>query len=75
MAETPQGLTVILGRFRAGDAQAQDGRQPQVMTLRDFGGMTVAEVAAALRGSMVTVEKEWRPARAWLAAQVGGWDG
>jgi RNA polymerase sigma-70 factor, ECF subfamily len=133
VAETPQGLTVILGRARAGDEQARgelialiydelrrvasrlmrrerpdhtlpptavfhepvirgqgldlvavhealhrpaelDGRQAQVMTLRYFGGMTVAEVAAALGVSVATVEHDWRLARAWLAGQLGGWN-
>ena len=123
MAETPQGLTVILGRARNGDERAQevridharrraagrrgggrrrvaldavvdsfegqrldvvavheaidrpaepDGRQAQVMILRYFGGMTVAEVAAALGVSTVTVERDWRLARAWLVGQLGG---
>jgi RNA polymerase sigma factor (TIGR02999 family) len=49
-----------------------DRRQAQVMTLRYFGGMTVPEVAAALGVSMVTVERDWRLARAWLAGQLGG---
>jgi hypothetical protein len=100
VAETPQGLTVILRLDRDGDERARevridharrraagrrgggrrrvaldavvdsfegqrpdvvavhealdrpaepDGRQARVMTLRCFGGMTVAEVAAALR--------------------------
>ena len=69
MAETPQGLTIILGRARAGDGQAQ------VMTLRYFGCLTVAEVAAALGGWVLTIENDWRLARAWLAGQLGGWDG
>ena len=50
-------------------------RQAQVMTLRYFGGMTVAEVAAALGTSVVTVERDWRVARAWLVGQLGGEDG
>jgi RNA polymerase sigma-70 factor (ECF subfamily) len=45
------------------------------MTLRYFGGMTVAEVAAAPGGLVVTVENDWRLARAWLAGQLGGWGG
>ena len=49
-------------------------RQAQVMTLRYFGGMTVAEVAAALGVSSVTVERDWRVARAWLVGQLGGAD-
>ena len=51
-----------------------DGRQAQVMTLRYFGGMTVAEVAAALGVSMTTIEQDWRLARAWLAGLLGGGD-
>jgi RNA polymerase sigma factor (TIGR02999 family) len=50
-------------------------RQAQVMTLRYFGGMTVSEVAAALGVSVVTVERDWRLARAWLAGQLEGPNG
>jgi DNA-directed RNA polymerase specialized sigma24 family protein len=119
VAETPQGLTVILGRARNGDERAReelialiydelrrvasrlmrrerrdrtlaptavvhealdrlaelDGRQALVMSLRYFGGMTVAEVAGALVGPTMTVEQHWRLARAWLTGQLGGWDG
>jgi ECF sigma factor len=119
VAETPQGLTIILGRARNGDERARqelialiyddlrrvacllmrrerpdrtlpptavvhealdrlaelDGRQAQVMSLRYFGGMTVAEVAGALGGPTKTVEQHWRLARAWLTGQRGGWDG
>jgi DNA-directed RNA polymerase specialized sigma24 family protein len=41
-----------------------DGRQAQVLTRRYFGGMTVAEVAAAVGVSVTTVEPDWRLARA-----------
>jgi DNA-directed RNA polymerase specialized sigma24 family protein len=51
-----------------------DGRQAQVMTLRYFGGMTVAEVAGVLGVPVTTVEQDWRLARAWLAAQLRGRD-
>ena len=47
-------------------------RQSQVMTLRYFGGLTVPEVAAALGVSVVTVERDWRLARAWLRGQLRG---
>jgi len=47
-------------------------RQAQVMTLRYFGGMTVSEVASALEVSVVTVERDWRLARAWLGTQLNG---
>ena len=51
----------------AGRAERAPG---QVMTLRYFGGMTVPEVAAALGVSVVTVERDWRLARAWLSGQL-----
>ena len=70
-----QGLDVVAVHEALDRPAEQDGRQAQAMTLRYFGGMTVAEVAAALGGSVVTVENDWRLARAWLAGQLGGWDG
>jgi RNA polymerase sigma-70 factor, ECF subfamily len=50
-------------------------RQSQVITLRYFGGLTMAEVAESLGVSMVTVERDWRLARAWLGSQLRGGDG
>lgn len=47
-------------------------RQAQVMTLRYFAGMTVPEVAAALDVAVVTVERDWRLARAWLGEELRG---
>jgi RNA polymerase sigma-70 factor, ECF subfamily len=47
-------------------------RQGQVMTLRYFGGLSVPEVAAALGVSVVTVERDWRLARAWLRSELQG---
>lgn len=46
-------------------------RQSRIVELRFFGGSTVEEIAAALDVSASTVEKEWRRARAWLAATLG----
>jgi RNA polymerase sigma-70 factor, ECF subfamily len=50
-------------------------RQSQVITLRYFGGLTMAEVAESLGVSMVTVERDWRLARAWLGRQLRGGGG
>jgi DNA-directed RNA polymerase specialized sigma24 family protein len=118
VAETPQGLTVTLGRARNGDERAReklialiyddlrrvasrlmrrdrpegtfpptavarealdrlaelDGRRAQVMTLRCFGGMTVAKVAATLGVSVTRVGQDWRLARDWLAGHLRGRD-
>ncbi|WP_422924905.1 ECF-type sigma factor [Singulisphaera sp. PoT] len=49
---------------------AMNERQGQAMTLRYFGGLTVAEIAAALGISVVTVERDCRLARAWLHGQL-----
>ena len=50
-------------------------RQSQIITLRYFGGLTMAEVAESLGVSMVTVERDWRLARAWLSGQLRGGGG
>ena len=70
-----QGLDLVAVHEALDHLAERDERQAQVMTLRYFGGMTVAEVAAALGVSVVTVERDWRLARAWLAGQLGGGDG
>jgi RNA polymerase sigma factor (TIGR02999 family) len=51
-----------------------DDRKAQVVELRFFGGLTVAEVAEVLGVSVATVEREWSFARAWLYDELGGRD-
>ncbi|WP_152050985.1 ECF-type sigma factor [Tautonia marina] len=46
-------------------------RQAEVVTLRYFGGWTIAEIANHLLCSVSLIEKDWRLARAWLARQLG----
>jgi RNA polymerase sigma factor (TIGR02999 family) len=70
-----QGLDVVAVHEALDRLADLDGRQAQVMTLRYFGGLTVSEVAGALGVSVVTVERDWRVARAWLAGQLGATDG
>jgi RNA polymerase sigma factor (TIGR02999 family) len=67
-----QGLDVVAIHEALDRLAELDSRQAQVMTLRYFAGMTVQEVAEALGVSIVTVERDWRVARAWLAGQLGG---
>jgi RNA polymerase sigma-70 factor (ECF subfamily) len=67
-----QGLDVVAVHEALDRLAEVNERQSQVMTLRYFGGLTVAEVAAALGVSVVTVERDWRLARAWLSDQLGG---
>lgn len=46
--------------------EAEAPRPAQVVKLRYFGGMTVAETAAMLEVSTRTVNLDWQFARAWL---------
>jgi RNA polymerase sigma-70 factor, ECF subfamily len=70
-----QGLDVVAVHEALDRLAEVDARQAQVMTLRYFGGMTVSEVAEALGVSKVTVERDWRLARAWLVGRLGGDEG
>lgn len=45
-------------------------RQAQIVESRFFGGLDVAETAALLEVSEATVHREWRVAKAWLAAEL-----
>jgi len=65
-----QGLDPVAVHESLDRLSEMNERQAQVMTLRYFGGMTVPEVAEALGVSIVTVERDWRLARAWLGTQL-----
>lgn len=45
-------------------------RQASVVTLRFFGGLTIAETAEVLAISTATVEADWAMARAWLYTRM-----
>ena len=47
-----------------------DARKSEVVELRFFGGLTVAETAAALRVSEETVMRDWKLAKAWLLREL-----
>jgi RNA polymerase sigma factor (TIGR02999 family) len=48
-----------------------DARQAQVVECRFFAGLSVKETAAVLDLSPSTVKRDWRAARAFLAATLG----
>ena len=50
---------------------AASPRARQVVELRFFAGLSLAETAAALGTSVKTVQREWLAARAWLRAEIG----
>lgn len=52
------------------ELQRADPRQSEIVSLRLFGGLTVAQIAGRLGMSESSVEKDWRAAREWLAGRV-----
>ena len=49
-----------------------DLRKSQVVELRFFGGLSVAETAKLLKVSPETVARDWRLAKAWLLREISG---
>ena len=49
-----------------------DPRQSQIVELRFFGGLTLAETAEFLGISSDTVTRDWNMAKAWLYRQING---
>ena len=54
---------------------ARDPRAAEVVKLRFFAGLTVAEAAAALGVSVATVENDWAYAKSWLKLQLSAGEG
>lgn len=52
--------------------KALDARKAQVVELRYFGGLTVAESAEVLKVSPETVMRDWDFAKAWLSREMAG---
>ena len=49
-----------------------DPRKAKIVELRYFGGLTAEESAEVLGVSRITVEREWRMAKLWLARELKG---
>jgi RNA polymerase sigma factor (TIGR02999 family) len=47
-----------------------DPRQAQIVELRYFGGLTIAETAEVVGVSHTIIEREWSLARAWLRREL-----
>lgn len=68
IAETADDV-LLLNEALAELAQ-MSARQAQMIELRFFAGLEVREVAEAMGLSEATVQRDWRAARAWLAARL-----
>ncbi len=51
--------------------EVADPRAARVVELRFFGGLREEDVAEVLQVSVITVKRDWKAARAWLAARLG----
>ena len=51
---------------------AIDARKSEVVELRFFGGLSVAETAEALHVSVDTVMRDWKVAKVWLLRELDG---
>ncbi len=73
---TPMPSTRLLSLDRAIDRLSDvDPRAAQVVECRFFAGLSVEETATALDVSARTVKRDWRVARARLAAELAAEDG
>src|SRR6266480_6180663 len=61
-------VTVLDAALR--DLEALDPRQGQIVELRFFGGLTVAEIASVMKISPATVKREWTTAKVWLRREL-----
>ena len=56
------------------DLEALDPRQAQIVELRFFIGLSVAEIASLLEISPATVKREWATAKIWLRRELSRGD-
>src|ERR671935_94654 len=65
-AQPPIEVDLIVLDSALDELAAMDAREAQVVELRYFGGLSLEEIADALRISVSTVKREWTSARLWL---------
>ena len=67
-ATSPEELLDLDAQLSA--LAAADPRAASVVELRFFGGLREEDVAVVLGVSPITVKRDWKAARAWLAARL-----
>jgi len=65
-AEHAIALDAALERLERTDARAA-----QVLELRYFAGLTIEQIAAAMKVASSTIDRDWRFARAFLRDEIG----
>ena len=65
-----QGIDLIALDDALSTLAELDPRQAQVVELRYFGGLSIAEAAEQLDISIATVKRDWESARVWLTCQL-----
>jgi len=66
----PQGCDLVALSAALSGLATFDARMSQVVELRFFGGLTVAETADVLGVSPETVMRDWKTAKAWLLREL-----
>lgn len=66
------GLEVLELEDLLGKLQSMDARKARVVELKLFAGMSLDEIADALKIARSTVAADWAIARAWLTSQWSG---
>ena len=61
-------VTILDSALR--DLETVDPRQGQIVELRFFGGLTIAEISEAMDISAATVKREWATAKVWLRREL-----
>jgi RNA polymerase sigma factor (TIGR02999 family) len=69
-SSVPAMLDVVALNDAMISLEKQDPTQAQVVELRYFGGLTIAETADALNLSPATVKRKWAVAQTWLYREL-----
>lgn len=56
--------------FALQELEALDPKQGQIVELRFFGGLSINEIATAMRISPATIKREWASAKVWLRRKI-----
>ncbi|MBV9677015.1 MAG: hypothetical protein JO185_11835 [Acidobacteriaceae bacterium] len=75
LCEKKSGLAVINEELLSvhealSEFEQLDSRAARVVELKFFGGLNEQEIAQVLDVSKITVQRDWRAARAWLMSRL-----